>query len=406
MVKDNTQKANQTSSAAHNRRLAVRLLREHGELSRRQLAQITGLRSSTLTYIVRELLENRIVRTVGKRQSNTVGKKQMLLEINPDLGWVAGAGIDRDTMSISFLNAAGKVIGRERFNSGHDVEELPGKLAAHIRDWALREGESMENLLGAGIGIPGVVDSERGVLMRSTWLKAHAFPFAALLGEQLDAPVLIDNDANFAAIAESHLGSARGLSNFIYFFVSSQRNGDLIEIYGLGSTYFLNYKLYRGTHFGAGEVDAVLESNRIERVTPGQLELMADEQGTLTPELEKIATSLATTMASVGNLLDPQAIVLGGNVSITNHQMVQAIERAMNRMLVPLPNRFVHVRPSRFLDHGISMGAATAAIEAVNIVEEVPTMSPRVMSLSPKAGGGNGASRGRSVRDGLTTGRL
>lgn len=403
MIKNNAQKANQTSSAAHNRRLAVRLLREHGELSRRQLAQITGLRSSTLTYIVRELLDNRIVRTVGKRQSNTVGKKQMLLEINPELGWVVGAGIERDSMSLSFLNAAGKVVGRERLASGHDAEELPGKLAEHIRDWAKREGESMENLLGVGIGIPGVVDSERGVLMRSTWLKAQAFPFASLLGEKLDAPVLIDNDANFAALAESHLGSARGLSNFIYFFVSSQRHGDVIEIYGLGSTCFLNYKLYRGTHFGAGEVDAVLESNRIERVTPGQLELMATEEGGLTPEMETIASSLATTMASVANLLDPQAIVLGGNVAITNRQMVQAIERSMNRMLVPLPNRFVHVRPSRFLDLGISMGAATAAIEAINIVEDGPTATPRVMHLEPR--NGNGTSRGRSVRTGLGASR-
>jgi len=398
MTKGIAQKANQSSSAAHNRRLTVSLLREHGALSRRQLAQITELRSSTLTYIVRELLENRILRTVGKRPSNNVGKKQMLLEINPDLGWVAGAGIDRDSMSLTFLDAASKVMGQNRIDAGHQVDRLPEMLNGYIRDFARGRGLSMENLLGIGIGLPGVVDPERGMLMRSTWLNTQAFPLGERLAQKIDVPIQMDNDANFAAIAEAHHGSAKGIRNFIYFFVSSQSTGDVINIYGLGSTCFLNYKLYRGTHFGAGEVDRVIEFNRIERVTPDQLEQMSKEEGEVTPGLEKIAVSLATTIASVVNLIDPQAIILGGNVSINNRQMVRAIEREMNRMLVPLPNRFVHVRPSKFDDHGISMGAAISAIEAINIAEQEATPTARVISLQPKTGG---ASPRQPLGDGL-----
>jgi len=388
MIETFSTKANQTSTAMHNRRLTLSLLREHGPLSRWQLAQITGLRSSTLTYIVRELIDARLVRTVGKRKSNTVGKKQILLEINPDLGWVVGAGIDRDTVSLSFMNAAGRVIDRQRFDSGHRACELPGRVAEAVRAWARGSGESMENLLGIGIGTPGVVDAQRGVLLRSTWLKAEDFPFGQRLREIIDVPVLIDNDANCAALAEYYRGSARGLANFVYFFVSSQEMDGRLAIYGLGSTCFLNHTLYRGTHFGAGEVDSVLESNRIEYTTYDELLRMAEEDAELTPELNSIAYTLARPMASVGNLLDPQAIILGGNVTIRNRQMIETIERALNHLLVPLPNRYVEVRSSRFTDRGTSVGAAMAAIEAVNVVDSPSHGEARVMPLMSRMSDG------------------
>lgn len=389
-MKGSLQKANQTSSAVHNRRLAVQLLRHHGALSRQQLAQITGLRSSTLTYIVRELLENQVVRTIGKRESKTVGKKQVLLEINPDLGWVVGIGIDRDSMSLSFLDAAGKIVGQERKISGHDADELPKQLADHISKWADDNDETMDNLLGVGIASPGVVDYKQGTLLKSTWLNAQNFPMGQLVSEAVGVPVMVDNDANFAALAEARRGSARGLGTFIYFYVSSQPHGEVIQIYGLGSTYFLDHKLHRGTHFGAGEVDDTLEPNPsdTDHVTPEQLAALAEPDAPMTPELTEITSGIATTMASVVNLIDPEAVILGGNVCIANQQAVKNIESVINRTIVPIPNRFVEVRTSTFVDHGNSMGAAIAAIEAVQIVQGEPLPVGQIPTVAAKPANG------------------
>ncbi len=362
-------KSTQTISAVHNRRLAVQLLRHHGVLSRQQLAQITGLRNSTLTYIVRELLENQVVRTVGKAESKTVGKKQLLLEINPDLGWVVGLSIDRDSMTLSYLDAAGKVLGQEHMATGHSVDDIPRQLSSHVRSWATAHDESMKKLLGVGIATPGVVDYTRGVLLTSTWLNTKNYPMGRMVSDALGVPVLVDNDANFAAVAEAHQGSARDLGTFIYFFVSSQQHNDVIQIYGLGSTYFINHKLHRGVHFGAGEVDAILDPDPTECVTPDQLELLAEPDGPLTPELIRIGTDLGHTMASVVNLIDPEAVILGGNVIITNKQVLKTIESVINQTIVSLPNRYVEARCSTYSDFGSSMGAAFAAIDAIQIVE-------------------------------------
>jgi len=382
-------KASQTSLAVQNRRLAVQLLRYHGALSRQQLSQITGLGNSTLTYIVRELLENHVVRTVGKRESKTVGKKQLLLEINPDLGWVVGVCIDRDSVTLSFLDAAGKVIGHDHVPVGHNAEELPGQLAEHIRHWSDQHKESIDNLLGVGIAIPGVVDYTRGVVLKSTWLNTQNFPMGRLVSEAIGVPVVIDNDSNFAALAEARRGSAKDLGTFIYFYVSSQQHDDVIQIYGLGSTYFLNHKLFRGVHFGAGEVDAILEPTPSECVTPKQLEMLADPNAPITPELDRIALQLGKTMSSVVNLIDPQAVVLGGNVTIANKRVMKLIESIINGTIVSLPNRFVDVRASTYNDQGSSLGAAFAAIDGIPIVdgEQVPGGQPSEVTARPTNGG-------------------
>src|SRR5579875_2955018 len=82
--------SNHKTAAQWNRALVLRLVRQQKTLSRRQISQITGLRGSTLTYIVRELLDKRVLRTVGKMNSKAVGQKQVLLDANPDLGYFLG----------------------------------------------------------------------------------------------------------------------------------------------------------------------------------------------------------------------------------------------------------------------------------------------------------------------------
>ncbi len=363
-------KANQTSAAIHNRRLAVQLLRQHGTLSRRQLAQITGLRTSTLTYIVRDLLEQNIVRTVGKAESKTVGKKQILIEINPGLGWVVGVGLETDQASLVYVDASGEVIDRERMEVGHDADALPNLLRSRIDAWATRNKKSTDDLLGIGVGVPGVVDSEHGRVLRSTWFAAENLPLRDLIAQQIDTAVHVDNDANFAALCESRLGSARGLTNFVYFLMNSEAEQDEFAIRGLGTTIFLDGRLYRGSHFAAGEVDTLLEAERYANLSQEQIRLMAEKDAPISDVMKRLASQTGRTLTAVVDLIDPQAVVLGGNLAIANLKMIAEIEREMNSQLVKVPNREVAVRASELGDLGVSMGAAIAAIDAALIGED------------------------------------
>jgi len=363
-------KANQTSAAIHNRRLAVQLLRQHGTLSRRQLAQITGLRTSTLTYIVRDLLEQNIVRTVGKAESKTVGKKQILIEINPALGWVVGVGLETDLASLVYVDASGEMIDRERVKIGHDVNVVPVLLRSRIDAWASRNKKDTADLLGVGVGVPGVVDSARGRVLRSTWFSEADLPLRELIAEQMNTSVVVDNDANFAALGESRLGSARGLTNFVYFLMNAEAEHDHFAIRGLGTTIFLDGRLYRGSHFAAGEVDSLLEAERYADISRDHIQQLANKDEPLNDVMKLLARQTGRTLTAVVDLIDPQAVVLGGNLAIANQQMIAEIGREMNNELVKVPNREVDVRPSELGDIGVSMGAAIAAIDSALIGDD------------------------------------
>src|SRR5690606_17086649 len=78
------------------------------------------------------------------------------------------------------------------------------------------------------------------------------------------------------------------------------------------------------------------------------------------PVLERIVD----TLVAVVDLVDPAAVVLGGNLCVSNRRMLRFIEEEMNRRVVRVPGRQVAVRSSAFIDYGVSMGAAVAALDA------------------------------------------
>ncbi len=366
----NLRKVNLASAAVMNRQLIVHLLREKGPLSRRQLAQRSGLRSSSLTYITRELIARDVVRTFGKAEKTGVGKKQVLLEVNPDLGWVVGIGIDSDSASMVITDAQGRPIDRDRMAIREPARLLPQTLRARLDSWLGRHGSPPGKLLSAGVGIPGVVDPDRGVVLRSTTFDVENWPIGGELEETLGCPVTIDNDSNFAALAESRDGSAQGLGDFLYYLVNSRERKDRYAITGLGSSLFLNGQLIRGAHFGAGEIDALLEDEPYDSVSADQLLAIAAPEGEFNGDLHRLADRLTSTIVAIADLIDPAAVVLGGNLGIANRAMIDYIEEQLNARLVSVPRRHVAVRPSKFMDHGVSMGAAVAALDLGLVAQE------------------------------------
>lgn len=373
----NWHKVNQAGAAVINRRLIVHLLRRHGPLSRRQLAEMSGLRSSSLTYITRELLGRGVIRTVGKLDRPGAGKKQVLLEVDPRLGWVLGVGVDSDSASLVFLDAKGQMIDRDRMPIHEPFELLPQQLKARADNWLARHGAPPGELLGVGVGIPGVVDPDERVVLRSTRFKLENWNIGERLEKAFGARVCVDNDSNFAALAESRMGSAGDTADFLYFLVNSREWGDRHAIHGLGSSLFINGQLFRGAHFGAGEIDALLDGDHFDAVTAEQLLAIAAPDGAFNGDLHRLADRLTTTLVAMVDLFDPAAVVLGGNLGLANRAMVDYIEKQLNGRIVPVPKRHVAVRPSMFMDHGVSMGAGIAALDdALLTIEHESAMAP------------------------------
>ncbi|WMI79949.1 ROK family protein [Anaerotignum sp. MB30-C6] len=102
----------------------------------------------------------------------------------------------------------------------------------------------MEDVLGIGVGSPGPLDAEKGIIIHAPLMGWRNFPIVERLEADFGKKVLLDNDGNLGALAEVRMGVAKGLQNVIYMTVST----------GCGGGIVVNGQVYRGSSFGAGEV--------------------------------------------------------------------------------------------------------------------------------------------------------
>jgi predicted NBD/HSP70 family sugar kinase len=219
----------------------------------------------------------------------------------------------------------------------------PGGAGAPLLDKVVSAVQQVSALRGGGaarvactaVGAAGVVDHDRGSLtMAPNLADAHRDGFSEKLAAALGHPVLLENDANAAAVGELHHGRGRALGDFAFLAVGT----------GLGMGIILNGELVHGTRGAAGEVgflpfgaDPVDPASHrrgpLEEVLAGEQIGLAYERltgnGCSTPEVFTLATHgdavadrvldqharhLAQAMVAVQAILDPAAFVLGGGI--------------------------------------------------------------------------------------------
>lgn len=125
------------------------------------------------------------------------------------------------------------------------AEQFAGSLIAFLLEQLHALSLSKETIGGIGIGCPSNVNSETGVIYDTTNIpKLRNFCFAEPFQRFFQVPVVVDNDANAAALAEHRYGAGRGFSSFLYATAST----------GLGGGLILNNRLFRGADGFAGEI--------------------------------------------------------------------------------------------------------------------------------------------------------
>jgi glucokinase len=100
------------------------------------------------------------------------------------------------------------------------------------------------DIAGIGVGSPGPLDTKKGVILHAPLMGWRNFPIVERLERDFQVPVRLDNDGNLGALAEQRCGVAKGLKNVLYMTVST----------GCGGGFVLNGELYHGHGGGAGEI--------------------------------------------------------------------------------------------------------------------------------------------------------
>lgn len=241
MPKPSAQKATHQQTRDYNQRLVLKTIFDQAEISRADVARLTGLTRTTVSQAVSTLLDQKLVKEIGQGAS-TGGKTPILLSVPQTARNLIGV----DLGSAQFSGAVVDLRGQVRYRLSLPLEGRQGQdalaLAYELID-ALQVRVTSP-LLGIGIGVPGVINPAKGSsvhwAVNLSWLD---LPLRALLQERYQVPVYVANDSQVAALAESFFGKER-LTNLIVIKVGP----------GVGSGIVIDGQLWKGDDFGAGEI--------------------------------------------------------------------------------------------------------------------------------------------------------
>lgn len=268
VVKRSLQKATRKQTRFYNSRLVLKTIYDHGQISRAEIARLTGLTRTTVSEVVAGLMHEGLIEEVGYGLS-ACGKPPILLSMRDDARHLIGVDLASGEFRGAVVNLRGEICHRVNLPLQDQDGDKALALVYQLIDELIAAAESP--LLGIGIGTPGLMDPVNGVVRRAVNLDWQDLPLRTLLRKRYGLPAYVANDCQVAAMAEYTFGSDKGVDNLVVVKVG----------HGIGAGIVLNGRLFHGDTFGAGEIGhiAVVENgSRCRCGNRGCLETVAGEK--------------------------------------------------------------------------------------------------------------------------------
>ncbi len=291
------QKATRQYTKEHNTNLVLKTIFDNECIGRAEISRITSLTRTTVSDIVADLIAEGLVNEVGMGVS-IGGKSPILLSLVADSRYLIGLDLARKQFSGAIVNLRGEI----RYKVDLDIQGLDGE-AALASVYAILDRlthTSHRPLVGIGIGTPGLVNTNEGVVVNAVNLDWKDLSLSKPLQEMYHLPVLIFNDSQAAAMAEYTYGNSH----------SPESNLIVINArHGIGAGIIINGQLFQGDGGGAGEIGHVVvvpEGGQLCRCgNRGCLETVASAKALVERTQALVSQSVSTQLPQ-----SPQEITL------------------------------------------------------------------------------------------------
>lgn len=290
---------------------------------------------------------------------------------------IAGIDIGGTKIALALASTDGRLIVKER------IPTNVGRAPETILDEALARLERMANdasarIAAIGCGCGGPLDRSRGLILSPPNLPGwDEFPIVEIIEEKFNVRIVMDNDANAAALGELTYGAGRGFDNIVYITIST----------GIGGGVIVRGEVVHGVRDGGGEVGHIMVQPDGERCPCGSrgcLEWLCSGTNIARRAKEKLRAGAASSMTKiaggidavtthtvveaaregdalareiwdetirllsigVGNIivtLAPQAIIIGGGVSAAGDFLIEPLRAAVNERVKILPAERVQI---------------------------------------------------------------
>ena len=373
----------------------LRLIWRERQISRAEIARRTGLSRSTVTEIVRDLLQTALVAEVGTGRSRG-GRRPIVLEFQDDAYAILGVDIGATHVAVALTDLRGRVLAWNE--ATHPVRRDPEgtrALIVKLCDACLAtEKNGTQQLIGIGVGVPSPVDPGDPYGLSEVVLPEwHGRSGLEGLHGNYGLPVLVDNDANLGALAERWWGAGREVEDFAYVKLAT----------GIGLGHILGGEIYRGAAGFAGEIGHLAIDPHGEPCVcglrgclatfVGSNALVARAQGLIAEHPDSVLTGEALTIAAIEdaalagdrlglqivreaaeylgiavagllNLNNPSMVILGGGLVRVGELLLKPLREAVRSRTLVSSVAAADIRASELGPQAPAVGAATLVLDA------------------------------------------
>jgi len=296
--------------------------------------------------------------------------------------YVVGVDVGGTNIKLGVVGPSGQVIVRNSFATKPFASsriKLIAALAREIEAGIITAGLNKKQVAGVGIGLPGLVDYEKGIVRFLPnipgWRGVH---LKSILQKRVNLPVFVDNDVKIITLAESKFGAGQGARNLVCLTLGT----------GVGAALILNGQLYRGEDNAAGELGHMplnehgpkcncggfgcfetYVGNRallaLGNRVMGKPDTTLEEMFALAQKGNKkalffwktAAEHIGNGLVGIVNLLNPRVIIIGGGISHNEKFLFKTIAGTIRRRAMSLQGSAFKIKRAQFKDDAGIIGA-------------------------------------------------
>ncbi len=368
-----------------------------GGISRAGLADRLGISRAAVTAIVKDLLEQELI-LEGRLRNEGAGRPPIMLQMNPQRGYVLGIDMGATHLRLTLADLGARVLQEEEhpFDIARGPAASLESLNTRIADLLARTGLEASALTAIGIGVPGPVRSEEGMVLAPPIMPGwDRYPIRESLAEVWQRPVVLNNDAELGALGEWAYGAGRDFKNVAFIKIGT----------GIGAGLILDNRIYQGANGSAGEIGHItVEENgpQCQCGNYGCLEALAGGRAIAEQARSLVARGLATQLAhlspledltaqdvaiaarkgdlaaqrifnragkyigigiaSLVNLFNPEIVIVGGGVAQVGDMLMEPIRQTVRQRALTASTRNLRLSTALLGRRSASMGAVVQAI--------------------------------------------
>lgn len=384
-----------------NKQNVINIIRNNGPIFKAEISRITGLSIPTIMKITEEFIKKKLIREIGKGESSG-GKPPQLLEFIPDSNFIIGVDVGTTNIISLMMDLSSSIIYRCTEPTGlrGSSNIVIDQITSLIRKTINNSGVDIKKILGIGIGMPGLLDSEAGIVMFSPDFGWEDVDLLSPIKEKFGMPIVLENVTRGMAMGERWFGKGKNIDNFLCINLG----------YGIGAAVVIGGELYKGSSGTSGELghttlekngplcfcgnygclEALASANAISRkakffIENGKKSIMfnlangdinaieaktvfdAAKQGdTLANEILCEATEyIGIAIANKINFLDPELIILEGGVAKAGDTLVESLNEVIMKRQMKYAGKYARIVISDLGTNAAAIGAASLILKSL-----------------------------------------